>query len=157
MHQYSVHFEIINNLRNTSEGWLVPNNYDFWKPLVLRYIKYSDTLRIDCWNNDEYAINRILPYAKKIDRESNPNMTSVWLDTHFDVIDDIINNPFDNEQKIAWFSLFLEKDENCFFSSEHYGKEFSVLEVNKEEVEFLRTFITTDFCFHIWDCSGISF
>lgn len=151
MSQYNVFFYVFDNLKLSPTGFSFASNYDFWMPIVLRYLNDSDTIRIDCWIDDEYAISRVLPYVKNIDKESNPYMTIVWLDITSEVVDDIIKNPFDDEQKIAWFSLFLEKDGKIIFSSSHYGIELAALGVNEQEVEFLRTFVTPNVAFHIWD------
>lgn len=151
MGQYNVDFRVIDNLRCSPDGFPFASNYDFWTPLVLRYLKDCDTIRFDCWIDDEYAISRVLPYAKKIDKKSNSDMIIVWLDTTLGVVEDIIKKPLDDEQKIAWFSIFLEKEGRIIFSSSHYGIELFVPAVNEQEVEFLRRFITSDFSFHIWD------
>ena len=156
MGQYNVCFSVIENLKYNSDGFPFASSYDFWTPLVLWYLKDCDTIRFDCWIDDENAISRVLPYAKKIDKKSIPYMTIVCLDITIEVVEDLIKNPLDDEQKIAWFSVFLEKEGRIIFSSSHYGIELSVSGVNEQELEFLRSLITPDFSFHIWDCSDMN-
>jgi len=152
--KYNVHFCIFNNMRLTPDGWPIANNYDFWQPLVLHFLPYSDSLRIDCWIDDEYAINKILPHAKKIDRDSTPYMINFWIDITDQVIEDIILHPFDAEHKIAWFSLSFEKENNPIFSSAHYGTEFWASAVDKETLAFIQSSITEDFYIHTWDVTN---
>jgi|GEM_PF-1394742 len=154
MGKYSVFIVVNERLRIGRNELPYASDYSFWIPLISRYLAASDTIRIDCWIDEEYAINRVLPYARQVDQESNPYMKIFWLDKTPEVIDDIILNPFDDEPKIAWFSIFLEKDGVVFFSSSHYGLELSASDVDEVEVEFLRKSVTPDMYIHVWDSAG---
>ncbi|WP_352418058.1 hypothetical protein [Proteiniborus sp.] len=48
---------------------------------------------------------------------------------------ELIHNPFDEEDKIKWFSIFFMDEDKYVFSAEHYGCEFAAECSTKKEVE----------------------
>lgn len=149
MQKYSIHFEISQG-RKTKNGMLIPTNYNFWKPLLSHFIKKSTHFRIDCWIDEEAAIERAEVFGKILDTGIN-NMKVFTSEITEEFIFELIQNPFDEEGKIKWFSIFLMDGDRYVFSAEHYGSEFAAECSTKEEVEYIQLIIPKDFHFDVYD------
>lgn len=139
MKKYNLHFEIYNSI------------HSFWIPLMKHFFKNGNNLRVDCWNSERDAINRLLRYAKSIDIESNKAMTILLMDIKEEVLEDIFANPFDTEGKVFWFSMFIMNGEEIIFSSEHHGTEFYIENITENDIEFIRSIVPIDSDLHLWE------
>lgn len=146
---YSVHFEISRG-RETKIGVLVPINYDFWEPLLSYFIKKCTNFRIDCWMDEKTAIARAEVFEKIFDTEINNKKVFKGKITE-EFTFELIHNPFDEEGKIKWFSIFLMDADRYVFSAEHYGSEFTAEYLTEEEVEYIRSVMPKYFHFHVYD------
>ena len=150
MKKYSVHFEISRG-RKTKSGVLVPANNDFWEPLLSYFIKKCTHFRIDCWIDEETAIKRAEVFGKILDTGID-NMKVFTGEITEEFIFELIHNPFDEEGKIKWFSIFLMNGDKYVFSAEHYGSEFAAECLTEEDIEHIRSVIPKDFHFHVYNC-----
>jgi hypothetical protein len=149
MKKYFVHFEILQG-RKTKSGMLVPTNYDFWEPLLSHFIEKCTHFRIDCWLDEATAIARAKIFGKILDTGVD-NLKVFTGEITEEFIFELIHNPFDDEGKIKWFSIFLIDADRYVFSVEHYGSEFTADCLTEEEVEYIRSIIPEDFNFHVYD------
>ncbi len=140
MRTYGVHFN------NTS--LLV--EFDFWRILVLNFLEDADSIRIDCWNGEEEIIKELLPLSKEVDRDSFKDMTIFTFDINDNTINEIVYNGFKKNKRPKWFSLFLQREGEIFFSSEHYGDELSMDNITSEEVKWVKYVVPKSFSFHSW-------
>jgi len=147
--KYSVHFERLKG-RKTESGILVPTNYNFWEPLLMYFIKKCTHFRIDCWADEETAISRAEIFGEILDVGID-NMKVFTGEITEEFIFELIYNPFDGEGKIKWFSIFLMAGDKYVFSAEHYGSEFSAECLTEDEIEYIRSIITEDFHFHVFE------
>ncbi|NLX77145.1 MAG: hypothetical protein GXZ01_07235 [Clostridiaceae bacterium] len=149
MKTYSIHSGLSKG-RSIKSGWLVPADYDFWEPLVTYFIRKCTHFRIDCWIGETTAIERAKVHGENLDLGVN-NMKAFTGEITDQFISELIHDPFDDEGKIKWFSIFLIKDDRILFSSEHYGSEFSASDLDEEDVEFVRSVMPVDFYLHVYD------
>ncbi len=66
---------------------------------------------------------------------------------------ELIHNPFDEEGKIKWFSIFLMDEDKHVISAEHYGSEFAAECLTEEDIKYIRSVIPKDFLFHVYNCT----
>ncbi|WP_235832653.1 hypothetical protein [Acetivibrio mesophilus] len=124
--------------------------FDFWRILVEYFLEEADCIRIDCWNEEESIIDEISPLSNGIDKESNERMTIFTFLVNEKNVEHIIYNAFDEKRRLKWFSLFLQRDGEIFFSSEHYGKEFSITGITKDELKWVKGVVPRNFIFHTY-------
>ena len=150
MQEYSIHFEISQG-RKTESEILVPTNYGFGEALLSYFIKKCTHFRIDCWIDEETAIKRAEVFGKILDTGID-NMKVFTGEITEEFIFELIHNPFDDEGKIKWFSIFLMNGDKYVFSAEHYGSEFAAECLTEEDIEHIRSVIPKDFHFHVYNC-----
>jgi len=68
MGKYLVHFGIKEG-RETKSGVMVPVNYDFWIPLFSYFIKKCTHFRVDCWEDENEAIERAGIFGQAVDTD----------------------------------------------------------------------------------------
>lgn len=149
MKKHFIHFEISQG-RKTKSGIIVPINYNFWEPLISFFCKKCTHFRIDCWIDEETAIERAEVFGKVLDTDID-NMKVFTGEITEEFVFELIHNPFDEEGKIKWFSIFLMDGDSHIFSAEHYGSEFVAECLTKEDVEYIHSIIPKDFDFDVYD------
>lgn len=117
------------------------SNIDYWKPLIMEYIEEADGIRIDCWNDEEQIIYDLKELCTDLDLESNCNMHILKFNISEKVINELVYNAIGHDGNIKWFSFFLTRNNDIILSSSHYGKEFSIEGISKEEIQFIKYFI----------------
>ena len=140
---YKIHFEIT-AYRYVSPEIEIPIDHNFWKPLMLYFLRKSDSFRIDCWKSESEAITWILKFASLQDKQSNPNMTLISGELSDEFINTLLNDAYDSFGRIRWFSVFLKKDGTNIFSSEHYGTEFFANSVSKDDLNYIESLLPKD-------------
>ncbi|MFK8793179.1 hypothetical protein [Planococcus plakortidis] len=56
----------------------------------------------------------------------------------------ILTRSLDANRRLKWFSVFLERQGETLFSSEHYGMELIGYELNLEQIAFLEKVLPGD-------------
>ncbi|HEY8422495.1 MAG TPA: hypothetical protein VIL05_12270 [Thermoclostridium sp.] len=149
MKKYSIHSGVKKG-RRIGCGMNVPDDYGFWEPLMSYFIKKCTHFRIDCWIEETAAIERAKIYGENIDICVN-NMKAFTGEITGQFISELLQEPFDDEGKIKWFSVFLMDGDKHIFSSEHYGSEFAAMYLTEEDVEYVRSVMPEDFYLHVFD------
>jgi hypothetical protein len=149
MKRFYAHFEN-GKVRETTSGYMIPISYDFWKPLMTYFIKRGTKFRLDCWSNETEGIERAgLLGCSIIGEIGNLRIFEGKITEEF--IYEIVENPFDKDGKIKWFSIFLKnKDDEIIFSSEHNGSEFVTGWISPKDVDFIKATVPQDFSFNIF-------
>jgi len=101
--------------------------FDFWRILIEYFVEEADSIRIDCWNEEENIINEILPFSSSVDKESSKRMTILSLPVNEKTVEQILYNAFDEKKRVKWFSLFLQRDGEAFFLRSIMVKNFQLL------------------------------
>lgn len=135
--------------RKTDNGLMIPDCYDFWESLASYLLMRCNKFRIDCYRNEDEAIASASMYSKPIASQV-ANMLIFEGDITEEFINEIISNPFDQDGKIKWFSLFLRNDNERVLSCEHYGSEFVTGWLEIEEQNYIRTIIPEEFVYHLF-------
>lgn len=120
--------------------YMSPNTDDkrYLKVLIDEVIEKVDTIRIDCWNEDEKTIIEELSELNGGIDKSFPNMTIFNFKANEINKQGLIYSAI-GENKVRWFSLFLKNKDQTIFASEHYGSEIVIYELDDIEYqEFLR-------------------
>lgn len=149
MKKYSIHSGLSQG-RQVKGGMLVPADYSFWEALLTFFVKKCNRFRIDCWIDEITAIERAKIYGENFDIGLD-NMKAFTGEITEQFIAELIHNPFDDEDKIKWFSIFLYDGDRYVFSSEHYGSEFAASDLTAAEVEYLRSVMPKDLYLHEFD------
>lgn len=149
MKKYSIHFEVSQGYE-TKSGVIVPPSYGFWEPLISYFIARCTHFRIDCWVDEETAIDRAKVFGEILETDID-NMKIFVGEITEEFIFELTRNPFDQEGKIKWFSIFLMDGDKYVFSAEHYGTEFAAEDLTKKEVEYIRSIVPENFYFHVFE------
>lgn len=145
--KYLVHFEVLRG-HKTKSGALIPISYTFWEPLLSYFINRCTDFRIECWMDEKAAIARAVAFGMDCNINID-NMKAFTGNVTEEFIFELMHNPFDEEGKIKWFSIFLMDADEYVISAEHYGSEFAVYCLNQEDVEYIRSILSKDFIFHV--------
>ena len=111
-----------------------------WKQLIQYFIQKSDKIVIQSWNYENEIRKKIKPY--NFDHKTIGNITLSSINLTSDLINDILIL-INESTTIEYFSIFLSRKEKTFFYAEHYGKEYHILDINNEDLEFIKSIIPT--------------
>jgi len=135
---YSAYFNIKYLL---TEGSFVPyaKSYDFWKAMIQKISQKVTEFEIRCWENEEPAIETGEKFGKRADNFVTKEIVYQGKVTK-DFITEILNSYLTGNGRLKWFSIFFKKDNKIIFSSEHYGTEIIMHNINDEEIEAVRKY-----------------
>lgn len=122
---------------------------DYWRILIEHFIVDADYIRIDCWNEEESVINELSTLCHELDKVSNNRMTIFTLLNNKTSVHEFIYNAFHPNRKLKWFSMFLIKDGQVYFSSEDYGNIFSMNGLTKDELNWVKHVMPKNFDIHM--------
>ena len=149
---YCAYFKIKYHL---ADGSFVPyaKSYDFWKAMIQKVSRKATEFELRCWEDEVAAIETGEKFGKRVDNfETKEIVYQGKLSKEF--ITEILNNYLTGDERFKWFSLFLKKDDEIIFFSEHYGTEIVIPHINDEEIDAVKKypelFQEIDFV-HIWD------
>ena len=130
------------------DGFQMTDNYEYWIPLMESFLKGSDTIEIHSWYDEKQVIEEIsyfsnltkIPTALKLSYYKG-NLTP-------EIAEHILRNNVTNNGRLKWFSIFLSKDGQSIFNSEHWGTEFFAHTVNENDISFIKSIMPKDTNFH---------
>lgn len=115
-------------------------NYDYWNPLLNYFLTRSDTIEIHCWNEEIETINELkLLFNGKMDMVKEENITIFKLIKSTITIDYLLNNSVNKNGELKWFTVNLEKLMKPVFHSGHWGTEFFIPNVTKEDIAYIKS------------------
>lgn len=127
----------------------VGENYDYWFPLLKFFLTKSDTIEIHCWNEEIDTINEIQSlYNSKMEMVREENLTIFKLIKSIITIDYLLNNNVNINGELKWFTINLEKFMKPMFHSGHWGTEFFIPNVTKEDIVFIKSIIPRQAILH---------
>ncbi|MGM7680613.1 hypothetical protein ACSVDA_00535 [Cytobacillus sp. Hm23] len=134
------------------DSWIgVPVNYDYWIPLIKHFLKHSNSIEIHCWNEEQKIIDELMRINEDYTIDVLNDMTVIKTVLSPKLVSLLTTNHLDNKGKIKWFSLFFYKDGNRTYNSEHWGTEFVVSALNKDETITIRNIMPKDTNFHEYE------
>jgi hypothetical protein len=133
----------------TDSGAKIPVALDHWRPLVRHFAARCSRFRADCWLKDAALLDVFQPYAET--RTPRP-VSPAFVVGHLapELIETILDEPFDSDGAIKWFTLMLMQDDRIILSSAHNGAEIRLSEVSSEEVEWIRSILPDDVSLTLW-------
>ena len=99
--------------------------------------------RVDCWLKDAALLDVFQPYAKT----QSPRLVSpafVVGRLAPELLETILDEPFDSDGAVKWFTLMLMQDDRIILSSAHNGAEIRLSEVGSDELEWIRSILPDD-------------
>lgn len=124
------------------------DGYGYWLPLMKNYLDICNGVEINCWNEEQKAIN-------EIKLEFQHFMVDVKeLETYFrgELTEQVkrffLENYLDEYGRIKWFTILLKKNDKHYFNSEHWGTEFHAWEVEGKDVQFIKSVMPQEISFH---------
>lgn len=140
--KYKLYFSLANKYENM----------EFWIPLMEYFLKRADTIEIHCWNEEKEVIAEIETFLLgSFERKLDKNITIYKGPNIPDVSNYILRKALNNEGKIKWFSIFLSKEFENVFHSEHWGKEYFAPAVNEKDIEFIKEVMPQDTNYYQYD------
>ncbi|GAM14960.1 hypothetical protein [Mesobacillus selenatarsenatis] len=126
----------------------LPDDYEYWRPLVKHFLERTDTVEIHCWNEEQEAIQGIQSVLN----------SSVQVGSHMTIIEisndknvqDILLNKYKKNNRFKWFTVNLMFHGEVIFHSGHWATEFAFTARNTEEALWIQgvTPRNTDFFFY---------
>lgn len=114
-------------------------NYDYWLLLMEYFLAKSDLFEIHCFNEETETIEELtssLPGLFDINVKQGMTIFSGLLT--LDIAEFLITHHVNRKKKLKWFSVFLSREEQHVFSSEHWGTEFFVPDITEEDLVFIK-------------------
>jgi hypothetical protein len=132
----------------------------YWMPLFNQFISKANTIRIGCYNNEASVIEYVKNVGKKIiniDTEDNANMTLFMIDLTEESIKYLLKNCFSDNNLLKYFNFSLWHNNVELVSSEHYGNECTICNIDYDEINKYRSFIPKSSSIIVHDEEGIVF
>lgn len=142
--------------RNTRTGTPVPENYNFWKELVSYFIPKVDNFRLKTWIDEEEAIKISLEHGKEV--QSDQEYVRIFQgDMKDKFIQQLLDSPFDKEEKIMWDTIELRNGDNTILTISDYGTKFKTAYLEEKFIEdILYSNVLDEFITKIYDRENIS-
>lgn len=130
-------------------GAMVPVDLEHWRPLVRYFAARCNRFRADCWLKDAALLDMFEPYAEQ---HSPGHVSPAFAIGRLapELLETILNEPFDSDGAVKWFTLFLKEDDATVLTSAHNGAEIYLSEVSGEELAWIRSILPEDVRVNAW-------
>jgi len=130
-------------------GAKIPVALDHWRPLVRHFAARCSRFRADAWLQDAALLDVFEPYAEtRSPRPVSPAIVVGRLAP--ELLEAILDDPFNSDGAVKWFTLMLMQDDRIILSSAHNGAEIMLSEVSSEELEWIRSILPDDVSLTSW-------
>ncbi|QHJ70962.1 hypothetical protein [Planococcus halotolerans] len=133
---YNMHFEITTYSDSVS-GMHYAEDYSFWNPLIEYFLSGMDAFEIHCWEDEQAVVDEIINELSSAECRKEGKVIIVKGELTDKAKNFLLANPLNDAGQLKWFSVFLHRNGNILFSSEHYGTEFTGSGLNVEQKEFV--------------------
>lgn len=130
----------------------MPEDYEYWVPLMKYFIEKSDTIEIHCWNEEKEVIKETKALV-----QDDPELPEDMKLTIFrgiltyDISHHLLYDHIAETENIKWFSIFLSKGDTTMFHSEHWGTEFFAPNLSEEEIAYITSVMPKDTNFNQYE------
>lgn len=145
---YRLYFAVPTFSLDESDYFPMTDNYYYWIPLMEYFLKGSDTIEIHSWYDEKQAIEEIIYLSNLTEIPMKQKLTRYKGNLTPKIIEYILRNNVTTNGRLKWFSIFLSKDGQSIFSSEHWGTEFFAHFVNINDISFIKSVMPKDTNFH---------
>ena len=131
-----------------NDGFSMTDNYEYWIQLMEYFMKGSDTIEIHSLYDEKQVIEEI-SYFSNLTKIPTEHKLSYYKGNLIpEIVEHISRNNVTNNGRLKWFSIFLSKDGQSIFNSEHWGTAFFAHTVNKNDISFIKSIMPKDTNFH---------
>lgn len=148
----NLHFEISTyRIEEKSPNFIpIPEHYDYWVPLVTRFLDKSDTIEIHCWDKEVCTIEETKNITDQFNISHEFNLTYFKTLITPKVKQNLLHENLTEFGELKWFSIFLSNGSNPVLNIEHWGTELFAPNVNDQEVAYIKSIMPTDTNFNIF-------
>lgn len=132
---YNMHFEIT-TYSESGNGMHYAEDYSFWNPLLKYFLNGMDAFEIHCWEDEQAVVDEIIHELSDVTWRKEGKAVIVEGELTDKAKNFLLTKPLNVAGQLKWFSVFLYRNGNILFSSEHYGTEFTGSGLNVEQKEF---------------------
>ncbi|KQL33691.1 hypothetical protein [Psychrobacillus sp. FJAT-21963] len=146
---YRLYFAVPTFTFDENDSFPMTDNYVYWIPLMEYFLKGSDTIEIHSWYDEKHVIEEIIYLSNLTEIPTEHKLTCYKGKLNPIIVEHILRNNVTTNGRLKWFSIFLSKEGQSIFSSEHWGTEFFAHAVNKNDISFIKSIMPNDTNFHI--------
>lgn len=124
-------------------------DYRYWLEIMEYYLQLADTVDFHIWNEEVETIEELSVKTGFEKKSLHPmKMVSFKGKLHDKIVQIILEDCFNHNGEIKWFSIFLKKDDHDFFSSSHWGSEIYIDNPSEKEVEMIKEVLPKNATYH---------
>lgn len=139
----NMHYELT-SMADTPETFSYAEDYSFWIPMIEFFFAYADSFEIHCWKEESEKFKEIINELPNVESDNDGLLLIASGQLNEKAKKFILTRSLDIKGRQKWFSLFLEKQGEALFSSEHYGVELIGYKLNTEQIAFLEKVLPED-------------
>jgi len=120
---------------------------NFWKELLTWVAKNNKYIFFGCWDTEESIIEKITEKLDCIRTEKKDTKQVYFFGEINDKIYQLITKNFMNNKTLKWFDLYFYQtleESSMSIGLNHCGTQIHLLDLNKEEVKFIKSIIDYD-------------
>ncbi len=145
MNRYYLRFESTSQ-RTSGDGFAMPMDFTFWKPLIYAFIDYATSFEIQCLPGDRDGLALIAPFVE--DKTTSEDMVIVKGKCTTAFFDTLALHPLDAMEKGHWFTITLYSDWVELLTIEQYGAFYQSGPLSIQQVRGLKAVLPKDFTYH---------
>ncbi|SHJ20084.1 hypothetical protein [Lutispora thermophila] len=132
--EYNILFMVHKNAVASNSMAPIFDNYEWWLDLAGKALDEAEEFEMRLWKDDLEGIESGQRFGEKVPNyETKEVVFRGKITPQFK--QEILTNYLAKKGHIKWFTLFLKKDNEYIFSSEHYGDETYVSAYTEEQVQ----------------------
>ncbi|MDE4083559.1 hypothetical protein PO902_00515 [Planococcus maritimus] len=147
--KHNMHYELT-SMADTPETFSYAEDYSFWIPMIEYFFVYADSFEIHCWKEESAKFEDIVNELPNVKRDDDGQLLIANGQLNEKAKELILTRSLDAKGRLKWFSVFLERQGELLFSSEHYGMELIGYELNAEQIAFLEKVLPKDVRMFEW-------
>lgn len=138
----NMHYELT-SMADTPETFSYADDYAFWILMIEHFFGYADSFEIQCWKEETAKFEDIINELPNVEHDDG-HLLIANGQLNEKAKEFILTRSLDANRRLKWFSVFLERQGETLFSSEHYGMELIGYELNLEQIGFLEKVLPGD-------------
>lgn len=147
--KHNMHYELT-SMADTPETFSYAEDYSFWIPMIEYFFAYADSFEIHCWKEESAKFEDIVNELPNVKRDDDGQLLIANGQLNEKAKEFILTRSLDAKGRLKWFSVFLERQGESLFSSEHYGVELIGYELGVEQIPFLEKVLPKDVRMFEW-------
>lgn len=141
--KHNMHYELT-SMADTPETFSYAEDYSFWIPMIEHFFVYADSFEIHCWKEESAKYADIINELPSVERDEDGQLLIASGQLNEKAKEFILSRSIDTKGRLKWFSLFLKKQGEPLFSSEHYGVELIGYTLETKQTAFLKKVLPED-------------